>query len=170
MSLAQLILFAVVVQRGLELLIARRNTERLLEQGAVEHGASHYPHLVVLHALWLVALVLSVPADRPIAWPWLATYGVLSALRIWTMASLGRFWTTRILTLPGEKLVSRGPYRFTRHPNYWIVAGEIAVLPLVFGEWWLALGFSVVNAILIRERILVEDQALAPRRSIARES
>ena len=64
----------------------------------------------------------------------LVAFLFLQAARIWVIASLGRFWTTRIISLPGEPLVRRGPYRFAPHPNYLIVIGEIAILPLAFGE------------------------------------
>jgi methyltransferase len=170
MTATQLVLAFVLVQRGIELMIARRNAERLIDAGAVEHGAGHYPYLIVLHASWLAALVLTVPEDQPVAMGWLAVFGALTALRVWTMASLGRFWTTRILTLAGAPLVARGPYRFIRHPNYVVVAGEIAVVPMIFGAWWLAIIFSIANAMILRERIRVEDQALEARRLIVPES
>lgn len=166
MTAAQIILALVLLQRLLELRLARRNTERLLEQGAVEHGASHYPYLVLFHAIWLTTLVLSVPTDAAVNWYWLAVYLALQAARLWVIVSLGPFWTTRIITLPGTTLVRRGPYRYVRHPNYWVVAGEIAVLPLVFGEWIIAVVFSIVHAILIRERIATEEATLAPRRGL----
>jgi methyltransferase len=97
--------------------------------------------------------------------PWLAIFVALQLLRFWTIASLGRFWATRVLTLPGAPLIRRGPYRFVNHPNYLIVAAEIAVLPLAFGAWRLAAIFTVVNATLLCWRICVENAALAERRS-----
>ena len=160
---AQLVIGYVLLQRLLELLWAQRNTRRLLDQGAVEHGAGHYPYFVLLHASWLVAIVFAADSGAAPNWFWLATYAVLQIARLWTMASLGRFWTTRIITPAGEPLVARGPYRYLRHPNYVIVAGEIAVLPLVFDLWLVAVLFSVANAILLRERIAQENEALAGR-------
>lgn len=168
MTAAQIILGLVLVQRLAELALAHRNTQRLLAQGAVEHGASHYPYLVLLHAAWLAALVLLVPDEASVSVFWLAAFIALQAGRIWVIASLGRFWTTRIITLPGAPLVRRGPYRFLRHPNYLIVAGEIATLPLVFGLWPVALLFTALNALLLRERIATENHALAVRRSLTR--
>lgn len=164
MTAAQIILALVLLQRLLELRLARRNTERLLEQGAVEHGANHYPYLVLFHAIWLTTLVLTVPIGAAVNWYWLAVYLALQVARVWVIVSLGPFWTTRIITLPGAPLVTRGPFRYVRHPNYWVVAGEIAVLPLVFGEWLIAVIFSIAHAILIRERIATENAALAQRR------
>lgn len=166
MTAAQLIVGYVLVQRLVELLWAQRNTRRLLDQGATEHGASHYPYFVLLHASWLVAIALSALPEAPVSWPWLAIYGLLQAGRIWTMASLGRFWTTRIITPAGSPLVARGPYRYVRHPNYVIVAGEIAVLPLAFDLWLVAILFSIANALLLRERIAQENEALAARRPL----
>jgi len=156
----------VVFERLAELAIARRNTRRLFAEGAVEHGRGHYALFVLLHAAWLGAIALTVPADRPVLWPLVGVYFLLILGRIWVIASLGRFWTTRIVTLPGAPLVRRGPYRFMRHPNYAIVVAEIAVLPLAFGAWQVALVFSLLNLLLIAHRIRVEERALAPRRAL----
>lgn len=166
MTPAQWVLGFVLVQRLLELLWAQRNTRRLLDEGAVEHAPEQYPFFVLLHASWLVAIVFAVPPEAPINGGWLAVYGVLQVARVWVMASLGRFWTTRIITLPGAPLVARGPYRFVRHPNYLVVAGEIAVLPLVFDLWLVAALFTAANALLLRQRIAAEDAALAARRPL----
>lgn len=167
MTAAQAIIGFVLVQRALELLWARHNTRLLLKQGAIEHGAWHYRYFVLLHASWLVAIVFSVPSGAPVNWYWLAVYGLLQAGRVWVMASLGRFWTTRIITLRGAPLIARGPYRYMRHPNYMIVAGELAILPLVFDLWLIAALFSAANALLLRERIAAENEALAARRSMS---
>jgi methyltransferase len=156
----------VLAQRLLELLWAQRNTRRLLDEGAVEHAPEQYPYFVLLHASWLVAIVFSVPPEMPVNWAWLAVYALLQAGRVWVMASLGRFWTTRIITLPGTPLIARGPYRFVRHPNYLVVAGEIAVLPLVFDLWLVAALFTVANALLLRQRIAAEEEALGARRRL----
>jgi methyltransferase len=157
------VLALVTVQRLGELLLAGRNTRRLLARGGVETGAEHYPLIVGLHAAWLVGL-WALAWDRPMSLPWLAAYLALQALRIWTLASLGERWTTRIITVPGESLVRRGPYRFLQHPNYLVVVGEIAVLPLVFGLWSYAAVFSVLNASILWVRIRAEDQALSSER------
>lgn len=163
MSLFHLVLGLVVLQRLAELALARRNTSRLLAQGATEAGRNHYPLIVALHAGWVVALALFVPPEAPASWPLLGVFLALQAARIWVIASLGRYWTTRIITLPGAPLVRRGPYRWLRHPNYLIVALEIAVLPLAFGAVWIAAIFSVLNATLLWHRIGVESAALAGR-------
>jgi methyltransferase len=160
MILSILILSLVTLQRLAELVLARRNTRRLLARGAVERGADHYPIIVGLHAAWLAGLWWTVPNDSPDL-GWLAVYVVLQGFRIWTLASLGNRWTTRIIILPGAPLVRRGPYRFIPHPNYAIVAAEIAVLPLVFHHVAYAVVFSVLNASILWLRIRTESRALA---------
>jgi methyltransferase len=164
MSVLWIVLILVAVQRLAELVYARRNTRRLLAEGAYESGAGHYPLLVGLHALWLVSLALFVPADRAPDWALLAVFVLLQGLRVWALASLGRFWTTRVITLPGAPLVRRGPYRWFRHPNYLVVAGEILVLPLAFGAWEIAVIFSLANAAILTLRVRCEERALSPRR------
>lgn len=154
------IVVAVALQRLAELALARANTRRLLAQGAREHGAAHYPVIVVLHTAWLVALVLFVSPEAQPEWGWLALFVALQAARIWVVASLGRRWTTRIIVMPGKPLIARGPYRWMRHPNYAVVAAEIVVLPLVFGAWPLALVFGLLNAAMLFWRIRAEDRAL----------
>jgi methyltransferase len=166
MTAVQIILGAVLLQRLIELWIARRNTERLLAEGAIEVAPEHYHYFVVLHAAWLAALVLLTPHDAPVAVVWLAIFLLLQAGRIWVMASLGHLWTTRIVTLPGAPLVRTGPYRYLRHPNYLVVAAEIAVLPLVFALWEVAIVFSGLNAALLWIRIRAENEALAERRAL----
>jgi methyltransferase len=128
MILSILILAFVTVQRLGELVLARRNTRRLLDRGAFEVGRAHYPYIVALHAAWLGGLWF-LSWNEPANLFWLALYVVLQGLRVWTLASLGDRWTTRIIVLPGEALVRRGPYRWLSHPNYVVVAAEIAVLP-----------------------------------------
>ncbi|MGF1594575.1 MAG: isoprenylcysteine carboxyl methyltransferase family protein [Kiloniellaceae bacterium] len=164
MSPLWIVLALVAAQRLAELAYARRNTRRLLAEGAVESGAGHYPILVGLHVLWLLSLAVLVPADRAPDWTLLALFLVLQGLRVWVLASLGRFWTTRIVTLPGAPLVRRGPYRWLRHPNYLVVAAEIAVLPLAFGAWEIAAVFSLANAAVLAWRIRCEESALSGRR------
>lgn len=164
MSLFHFILGLVVLQRLAELALAQRNTRRLLAKGAVEVGRGHYPLIVALHAAWIAVLALTVPADAPASWPLLGLFLVLQAARIWVIASLGPYWTTRIITLTAAPLVRRGPYRWLRHPNYLVVVLEIAVLPLAFGAVWIALVFSLLNAVLLWHRIRVEAEALAGRR------
>lgn len=159
--IAVAILAFVTAERLLELLLSRANTNRLLAQGAREHGAGHYPLIVAVHAAWLITLWL-LATDRPVDAFWLAMFVLLLLARFWVIATLGPRWTTRIIVLPDAPLVEEGPYRFLNHPNYWVVIGEIAVLPLVFGLPWVALVFSILNAAALTIRIREEDRALRP--------
>ena len=156
----------VAAQRLGELVWAGVNTRRLRRQGAVEADGAGYTLLVMLHAGWLGAMALLVPAAVTPRWPLLGLFGVLQLLRLWVIASLGRFWTTRILTLPGAPLSKKGPYRWLRHPNYLIVGAEIALLPLAFGAVAIAAAFSAANLLLIGRRIRIEERVLAPRRRL----
>jgi methyltransferase len=157
----------VVLQRLVELVIAQRNTRRLLAEGAHEVGGDHYPLFILLHGSWLIALALVVPWATEPSWPLIGVFLVLQGLRVWVVASLGRFWTTRIIVLEGAPLLRRGPYRWLDHPNYWVVVGEIAVFPLAFDAWHIALVWSALNALLLRHRIRAENAALAGRRSFS---
>ena len=154
------ILAFVTLQRLAELALARRNSRALLAQGAREEGAGHYPLIVALHAAWLITLWLLAP-QRAILWPLVALFLLLQIGRLWVLATLGPRWTTRIIVLPGAPLVTGGPFRFVRHPNYLVVAAEIAVLPLAFGLWEAALIFSLLNAAVLAIRIRAENRALA---------
>lgn len=156
---AVFLLTLVTAERVGELWLARRNTRELLAHGGVEHAAGHYPMIVALHAFWLAGLWL-LAWDKPINLAWLGIFGLLQILRLWILATLKGRWTTRIITVPGETLVKRGPYRFIEHPNYAVVVGEIAVLPLVFGLWLFALAFSLLNAGALFIRISAENHAL----------
>jgi methyltransferase len=160
---AYLVLALVTLQRLGELLLAERNTRRLLAKGAHEVARGHYPYMVAVHAGWLAALWLLGPGP-PIHVIPLIVYAALQVVRVWVIATLGERWTTRIIVLPGEPLVRHGPYRWLDHPNYLIVIAEIAVLPLVFGLPVVAGFFSVLNAIVLWVRLREENEALAPHR------
>ncbi len=161
-----IILFLVAAQRLVEIVYAERNTRALLARGAVEVGRAHYPLIVALHAAWLLTIVLVLPADATIHWWALALFIALQLARVWVIATLGAYWTTRIITLDQAPLVRKGPYRLVRHPNYLVVAGEIAVLPLAFGEVNVAIVFTLLNAGVLAWRIRQEDTALAARRAL----
>jgi methyltransferase len=154
----------VALLRVAELLYAGHNTRRLLARGGVEIAREQYSWFVALHAAWLLSLLVFVPANTAPNLYLLAVFALAQLARIWIIATLGIFWTTRVITVPGVPLVRRGPYRLIRHPNYAIVCIEIAVLPLAFGAWPIALFFSLANAALVAWRIRAEDAALDPRR------
>lgn len=163
MSVLWIVLALVAAQRAIELLYAQRNTRRLLERGGIEIGAAHYPLFVLLHAAWLVSMAALIPPETPPVWWLLGAYALLQLLRLWIVATLGPYWTTRVITLPGAPLVRKGPYRFFRHPNYMVVCAEIAVLPLAFHAIEIAIVFSFLNAALLSYRIRVEERALLNR-------
>jgi methyltransferase len=155
----------VAAQRLLELVLARRNERKARARGAVEWGSRHYPFIVALHSLWLASTlvegVLRGPGLPPY-WPVpLALFLLVQPLRYWAVFSLGESWNTKILVVPGAKLVRRGPYRYLNHPNYVVVVVEILSFPLVFGAWVTALVFTALNAALLYVRIREENRALA---------
>ena len=153
------ILALVTLERLGELALARRNTRRLLAEGASEHAPGHYPLIVALHASWLACLWWLAPR-QPLQPLFLALFLLIEIGRLWVLASLGERWTTRIIVLPDAPLVRRGPYRFIDHPNYVVVIAEILVLPLAFGLWRTALVFSALNVVLLTIRIRAENRAL----------
>ena len=166
MTILHWTLALVLLQRAVELAWARRNTLRLWRLGGVEADAEGYRCFALLHAGWLASLALFVPAATPPIWPLLGLFALLQLGRLWVISSLGRYWTTRIVTLPGAPLVQTGPFRWFRHPNYLLVIAEIALLPLAFGAVAIAASFAAVNLMLIVRRIRIEESVLAPRRGL----
>jgi methyltransferase len=154
----------VGVQRLLELTLSRRNERRLRARGAVERGGGHYPVIVAIHSLWLVSTLvegLLRGPEPPTWWPLpLVAFLLVQPLRYWAILSLGENWNTRVLVVPGGKLVRRGPYRYFPHLNYVVVAVEILTFPLIFGAWVTAIVFSLLNAALLYVRIKTENRAL----------
>ncbi len=165
MTAAMILLALVTAERLGELWLARRNTAALMKQGAIEMAPQHYTLIVILHALWLVGLWV-LGWDQPVHTGWLAMFLLLQVLRLWVLATLGPRWTTRIIVLSGQPLVTSGPYRWLTHPNYVVVVGEIAVLPLCLGLPWFALVFSLANAAILAIRIKAENAALANLRNL----
>jgi len=178
------ILGLMAAERLAELLLSARNAARARRRGAVEAGQNHYPAMVAFHAAALATCALVALSPRVPPRPGLApAAGVLAAqaLRWWAIATLGDRWNTRILVVAGEPPVTAGPYRWLRHPNYLAVVAEMALFPLVWGAWRIAIALSVGNAILLGLRIPAEEQALGnswasafaswprprPRRSVA---
>jgi methyltransferase len=159
-SFASIILALVTLQRIGELVLSRYNTAKLRTRGAIEIGAGHYPLIVSVHAAWLLALWLW-GRDQDVNLLALSLYVALQGVRLWILATLGPRWTTRIIVLPGAPLVTSGPYRYFSHPNYAVVAAEIALLPFALHLPWLALVFTALNAAVLVIRIRVEARALA---------
>jgi len=150
----------LTVQRITELWWARQNERRLIAAGGAEYGESHLVLIVLLHAAWLLGM-WALAYDRPVEPLLLALVVILQIWRFWVLATLGRRWTIRIIVVPGEKPVARGPYRWLPHPNYAVVTGEIAAVPLALGLPLFALVFSIFNAAVLAIRIPAENAALA---------
>jgi methyltransferase len=154
-----------IAQRLFELWRSARHTRRLIARGAVERGSGHYPWIVALHVLYPLALIAEVTwlgARPPKSWPvWLGLWLAAQALRVATMLALGDRWTTRIWVVPGEPLVTRGPYRWMRHPGYLAVLVDLAAGALTFGAWRTAIGISLLDTAALGVRIRAEDEALA---------
>jgi len=150
----------LTVQRVAELWWATQNERRLFAAGGIEYGRNHLLLIVLLHAAWMAGL-WTLAYNRPVEPAYLTLFVILQIARYWVLISLGRRWTIRIIVVPAEKLVKRGPYRFIRHPNYAVVAGEIAVVPLSLGLPIYALVFSILNAVVLAIRIPAENAALA---------
>jgi methyltransferase len=159
-----LIVALVALERLAELVYANRNTRALLREGAYEIGRAQYPLIVLLHLSWLIAVYALADKSAPPVWFWIAVFVLLQAARYWVLATLGRYWTTRIIAVPNAPLVTRGPYRFLRHPNYAVVIAEIAILPLAFREYAVAIAFLLLNAALLTWRIRIENTALDTRK------
>lgn len=158
-------LVLVVGQRLAELRLARHNERWARARGAREHGARHYPLFFVVHVGWLLAWPLeAVSKGAGLVWFWpgcALAFVLAQALRYWAIATLGRSWNTRVLVIPGAGLVTGGPYRLMRHPNYMAVVIELAAVPLAFGAWWTATSVGVLNLVLLLAiRIPCEEGAL----------
>lgn len=159
-----IILSIVIIQRLLELVIAKRNEKNMRAQGAYEVGASHYPLMILLHVSFFISLLIEVNifnlTPSPLFLLFLVMFLCVQGLRIWCLTSLGSFWNTKIIVLPGAHVVTKGPYKYLRHPNYLVVSMEIALLPLMFEAYFTAICFTILNAIMLSIRIPTEERAL----------
>ena len=157
-------LLFVILQRIVELVIAKRNERMARGKGAIEFDRNGYKAIVTMHVAFLTSLVLEkVFLGRGLNSHWIffgSLFVLAQFLRYWAISSLGVYWNTRILVVPNSKLVTSGPYKYLRHPNYVAVIAEIAVIPLIFSCYITAAVFSVLNLILLRRRIRIEEEAL----------
>jgi methyltransferase len=160
----QIAALLVLLQRGLEEIYSARNTARLLADGGHEAGRDYYPVVAITHLAWIAALFLLIPAASPIIVPLLVLYLALQVVRYWVIATLGRYWTHRIITLENAPVVRTGPYRYLRHPNYAVTIAETFLLPLVFADAAVAVIFGCVWSAVLYYKIILEDAALAERR------
>jgi methyltransferase len=160
----QIAALLLLLQRGLEEIYSERNTRRLIAEGGREAGRGYYPVVAITHLAWIAAIFLIISPAAPILWPLLALYLLLQVARYWVIATLGRYWTHRIITLEKAPVVRDGPYRFVRHPNYAVTIAETFLLPLVFADAAVAVIFGCVWSAVLYYKILLEDAALAERR------
>lgn len=163
MGLAAFLIVAVAQRVG-ELLLSRRNAQRVRARGAREYGAGHFPFIVAVHVLFFVSLTVEVAllGARPgNLWPlWLSLWVAAQGLRYAAIHALGDRWNVRILVVPGEPPVRSGPYKFLRHPNYVAVVVELIAASLLFGAWRTAIVITLLNAMALRIRIRAEDAVL----------
>lgn len=154
----------VILQRLVELMIAKRNERQLKKRGALEFGAEHYPWMVLLHTGFFTVLMIEVIVfERPLSALWFIWFSVFVLAqigRVWVIRSLGEYWNTKIIVLPGAKVITRGPYTYVRHPNYVIVATEIIAISLLFNAICTVILFSLLNVWMMKVRIRAEEQAL----------
>ena len=159
-----IILSIIIVQRLLELVVAKRNEKNMRAQGAYEVGASHYPFMILLHVSFFISLLIEVSTfsltPSPLFLLFFVMFLCVQGLRVWCLTSLGSFWNTKIIILPGANVVTKGPYQYLRHPNYLVVSIEIALLPLMFDAYFTAICFTILNAIMLSVRIPTEERAL----------
>jgi methyltransferase len=159
-----LLISFIVLQRIVELVIAKRNERQLKNGGAIEFGTEHYPWIVLLHTGFFMSLIMEVVfLERPLSalwYIWLTLFALAQWGRVWVIRSLGKHWNTKIIVLPNAEVIAKGPYKYVRHPNYVIVATEIMVLSLLFNAFFTAILFSLLNAWMMKVRIPVEEQAL----------
>ncbi len=164
------LIVVVVLERLVELVVSKRNAAWSFARGGIETGQRHYLVMVVLHSAFLVGMLVEVWVRQPqfepaLAYPMLVLVLACQGMRYWCIHALGRHWNTRVIVVPGARLVTTGPYRFLSHPNYVVVVIEGVALPLVGGAWITALVFTVCNAVLLTVRLRVERAAL--RSSVA---
>lgn len=162
--LFSIVISIVISQRLIELFVAKRNEKWMLGQGAFEVGAAHYPIMVTMHISFFISLLAEVVVlGRMLSPFWILLLGIFlltQTARIWCLLLLGKFWNTKIIILPGAAVVRRGPYRWLRHPNYLIVGIELLVLPLLFGAYFTAVLYSLLNVWMLSVRIPAEEKAL----------
>ncbi len=153
----------VIIQRLSELYIARGNEKWLRSQGAVEYGKEHYPFIVALHTLFIISIIVEyiLRGNTLIDFVFLILFALLLLFKFWALSSLGKYWNTKIFRVPGAGPVKKGPYKLFKHPNYFIVVCEIAIIPTVFHLYYTAIIFTVLNAIMLTVRIRVENKVWA---------
>jgi methyltransferase len=154
----------IILERGIELLWSSRNRQIVLSRGGREFYPETYPKIVILHAFFLIALIIeSFPwqlALSPAKLGLITIFLTLQLFRYWCLVSLGEYWNTRILLIPGEKVVRKGPYRYLRHPNYSVVIIEFILIPLILETPVTLIVFFCVNFLVLKQRVRLEEKVL----------
>lgn len=154
----------IIIQRISELILSKRNENYLRSKGAVEHDKDGYKYIVLMHNLFFVSFIVEfIFLQRQLNPYWqilLIIFICIQLLRYWAIFTLGKRWNTKILVLPDTELIISGPYKYLKHPNYVAVIIEIAVIPLLFSCYFAAIIFSVLNLIVLKRRIKIEEEVL----------
>ena len=161
MAFILFISFIILLRLG-ELVLSKSNEKWLLHNGAIEYGQKHYPFIVALHVLFILSLIVEyyTKPDTSYSVILLVVYFLLLVFKTWVILSLGKYWNTKIYHISGVALVSKGPYKFIKHPNYLVVIAEIAIIPLAFHLYYTAIVFTILNAIMLSVRIKEENKVL----------
>lgn len=158
------ILSVIIIQRLVELVIARSNEQWMKQRGAIEKGKKHYKWFIIVHTLFFLSLIAEIIFRNPQSFSFnyvLFTAFIITQIgRIWCIATLGKFWNTKIIIAPQFDVIKRGPYKYVKHPNYIIVGIELFVIPSLFGAWFTAIVFPILHALLLYVRIPVEEKAV----------
>lgn len=164
MTFFYLFLCLIVAQRLTELWIARRNEQWMKEKGAREFGQNHYPIMILIHCGFFVSLSLEVlllhKQLSALSYLFFTLFLIAQFIRIWIIATLGKYWNTKIIVLPNTSLIAKGPYKYMKHPNYLIVTLEFILIPLMFHAYYTLILFSLLNTVILRVRIPLEEKVL----------
>jgi len=159
------VLALLSVQRLLELRRSRANLRAIHGQGRRADTRPNWVLMVTVHTLLIAGTALEVGltgevAPAPLFWCALVAFACAQALRLWCIRSLGPLWNARGVVFPESPVVTSGPYRWIRHPNYLAVIVELVTLPLAAGAWVTLLVVNALNAFVLRNRIRGEDALL----------
>src|SRR5690625_2764138 len=159
-----LLFLLIITQRLIELRIAGRNEKWMKERGAIEIGKEHYKWFIIIHSLFFFSILIEVTlrdvSALQLNYVLFTLFLLTQIARIWCIRSLGKYWNTKIIVLPGSSLVEKGPYKYVKHPNYIIVGAELFIVPLLFGAYITAVIFPILHILLLRIRIPCEEKAL----------
>lgn len=152
----------IIFLRLLELAVANKNEKWVRAQGGVEYGQKHYPYIVLLHTLFIASMIVEyIFKGGAFNYSLLFIFLLLAIFKVWVIVSLGKFWNTKILRVPGSAFIKKGPYKFFKHPNYFVVICEIIIIPMVFNLYFTAIIFTILNALMLTVRIREEEKVWA---------